>query len=108
MHAVSYLLLLQTYLILYPPVTENGPCVVILLFIGCVKDKNLGYSEYAIQDRSCKEKYTCAKLAKGNRCNQNFGQAMEQSCSQKLKQWWRNQKVNMRCKKSCNQCTRKF
>ena len=80
----------------------------ILIIIGCVKDKNLGHSQYAIQDRSCQRRYTCAKLAKDNRCDQTFGQAMDQSCSQTLKYHWRNQKVNMRCRKSCKVCKRKF
>ena len=80
----------------------------ILIIIGCVKDKNLGHRQFAIQDVRCKRQYTCAKLAKQNRCNQKFGHAMDVSCRVKLKNWWRNQQVDKHCKKSCNKCTGRF
>ena len=56
---------------------------------------------------NCKRAYSCATLAKRNKCGKKYVQAMSRSCSNQIPKWFQNQVVNKFCKKSCANCMRK-
>ena len=57
---------------------------------------------------NCKRAYSCATLAKRNKCGKKYVQAMSRSCSNQIPKWFQNQVVNKFCKKSCTNCMRKY
>ena len=57
---------------------------------------------------NCKRAYSCAALAKRNKCGKKYVQAMSRSCSNQIPKWFQNQVVNKFCKKSCMNCIRKY
>ena len=76
----------------------------ILFLAGCVTLRDT----YPTGLKSgCKAVYSCVKLARTRKCRLNYWQAMPK-CRGQIRTWWKTQLVKNHCKKSCNNCVRKF
>ena len=78
-----------------------------IFFAGCVKDHFMGSLGLK---RVCLKQYPCAKLAgrRQENCNKRFKEVMSIGCKNQMKKFRQNLVIKKKCKKSCNNCKRKF
>ena len=76
-----------------------------IFFVGCVKDVFMGSLGLK---RDCRK--PCPKLAgeEQENCNKRFKDVLPIRCKNHMKRFRQNLKIKMKCKKSCNNCERKF
>lgn len=53
---------------------------------------------------ACKRVFTCAKLARQQRCSWSFKRALNNNCKRPLTRWQQNGLVKNSCRRSCRNC----